>query len=196
MEPQEEFQGTFEKMAQEKLPPSYDEWMTPEWVISIAVQSMGNGRIDLDPCSTDFANELVQAKVFYDKEHDGLSQEWQGKRLFMNPPYSRGNIDKWVSKLLHHWYKADIEQAFVVTNNVTDTLWAHKMYEACTALCYPQGRIHFLGPDGEPVKQTRQGQCFWYFGDNPRDFRQACTAHGVVLQRMSYSHKRRLILGD
>lgn len=166
-------------------PTNRDEWMTPEWLLNIARDSMGGG-IEFDPCSTEIANRLVGANVYFTKEQDGLSQEWlPHARVFMNPPYSRGVIDAFVERLTDNWKSGLIDQAFVITNNVTDSTWAHRMFNECTSLCFLRGRVHFLGPDLRPIKQTRQGQCLWYFGANDRDFRELCQPHGVVLQRTS-----------
>ena len=58
-----------------------DEWYTPKEIIDAL------GEFDLDLCAP--ANPLWQtAKVMYNKNVDGLKQEWKG-RVWLNPPYSR-----------------------------------------------------------------------------------------------------------
>ena len=71
------------------------EWYTPPAVIK-AVRTV-LGEIDLDPASTAEANHIVGAKNFFTKDDDGLKHDWLGK-IFCNPPYSRGLIDKFVVK--------------------------------------------------------------------------------------------------
>jgi hypothetical protein len=44
---------------------------------------------------------------------DGLAQSWQG-RIFFNPPYSRGEIDKFVEKLLKETNVQDASVLLVV----------------------------------------------------------------------------------
>lgn len=167
-------------------PDDRDEWMTPTPIVALARDVLGE--IDFDPCSTPAANLRVRAQRYFTKADNALVRAWpHDQRIFMNPPYSRGVIDAFVSKLIDLACASRLRAAFVITNNVTDTRWAHLLYEHCTALCYPQGRIHFLGPDGNPVRQTRQGQCFWYFGEHKRLFREVMESQGVVLERISSS---------
>lgn len=62
-----------------------DEWYTPIEII----QSFGE--FDLDPCAP--MNPLWKtAKKMYNKEDDGLKQDWEG-RVWLNPPYSRPLIE-------------------------------------------------------------------------------------------------------
>lgn len=71
-----------------------DEWYTPKEIIDAL------GEFDLDPCAP--VNPLWQTgKVMYDKNADGLKQEWKG-RVWLNPPYSRPLIEKFISRMAEH----------------------------------------------------------------------------------------------
>lgn len=48
----------------------------------------------LDPCAT---KENAKCKKFFTKEQDGLLQNWDNERVFMNPPYGR-EIKHWIRK--------------------------------------------------------------------------------------------------
>lgn len=56
-------------------------WGTPPHVVDWARQIMGG--IDLDPCSSEFSNQTVQAQRIYTEA--GEKQPWTG-RIFVNPP--------------------------------------------------------------------------------------------------------------
>ena len=165
-------------------PVDKDEWMTPSDVIEFARTIMGE--IDFDPCSTEEANKRVLARQYFTKEDNALARDWPHyQRIFMNPPFSRGKMDRFVDKIVELEVRHKLQAAFVITNNSTETRWAQKLAQHCTAVHFPEGRIGFLGPDGTPVKNNNRGQAFWYFGGNKRLFRQTLEGYGVVLERIS-----------
>lgn len=156
------------------------EWYTPKIYIDAARKVMGG--IDLDPCSNDMANEIVQAKSYYTIEDDGLEYEWGG-RVWMNPPFQASLITKFVSKLCKHHTNGEISQAVLLTNNNTDTSWWHEAAELSAAICCTRGRVAFYNPDREIASPTN-GHTFLYFGDKWEKFFDVFTNLGVVLSCM------------
>lgn len=71
----------------------------------------------LDPCATD-ANHKCDR--YFTEADDGLTQSWDGERVFMNPPYGR-EIGHWVKKA------SEIKGGLVVclVPARTDTRWWH-----------------------------------------------------------------------
>ena len=51
-----------------------DEYYTPSHIIEAVRKVLGT--IDLDPCSTSFANTIVQASAIITKQEDGLTTKW------------------------------------------------------------------------------------------------------------------------
>jgi len=96
------------------------EWFTPKQYIDAVKEVMGD--IDLDPASCDEANAIVQAKQYFTKEENGLTQNWFG-RVFMNPPYSQGLVSKFANKLIEELTNGNTKEAIVLVNNATETEW-------------------------------------------------------------------------
>lgn len=69
-----------------------DLWSTPQDLFN---KLDGEFTFTLDPCCMP---ETAKCANYFTPDLDGLNQSWLGHRVFVNPPYSRGNIDKWVEK--------------------------------------------------------------------------------------------------
>lgn len=84
--------------------------------------------------------ENAKCATFYDKEADGLAQDWKGA-CWMNPPYGRG-IGAWVKKA----YDSAKQGATVVCllPARTDTAWWHD-YCAKGEVEFIRGRLKFGG---------------------------------------------------
>ena len=144
------------------------EWYTPPEVIRAVHETLGH--VDLDPASSSIANEIVRAKNFFSVDDDGLDRNWFG-RVYLNPPYSRGLIKKFVDKLLAEYNAGHVQSAVVLVNAQSDAKWFSSLAQACTGAIFTQGRIRFVQPDGTPSKHTPTcGQCFFYFGDDVEKF--------------------------
>jgi ParB family chromosome partitioning protein len=155
-----------------------NEWYTPSNLIECARSFMG--AIDLDPASSALANETVRALTWYGVEQDGLAQRWHG-RVWMNPPYARMLIDRFVDRLMECHLAGDVPEALILVNNATDTRWFHHLQSAphrhTLALSY---RVKFVSPEGRDPN-AMQGQVVVYLGSRRAEFALAFSAHGVVL---------------
>lgn len=69
---------------------------TPEWETPLHLFYDLNAEFDLnvDVCAT---KENSKKPIYWDKQIDGLAQNWKKKRCWMNPPYGR-EIGKWIEK--------------------------------------------------------------------------------------------------
>lgn len=150
-----------------------DEWYTPDYVLDLAREVLGN--IDLDPASCEIANARVKADKIFTADDNGLKQDWHGK-VWCNPPYSAALIKKFTQKVHDEYYKGNIEEAIILTNSGTDTQWNAPLSNGVQV--YTLGRISFLQPDGTEKGKGGRGQCFTYFGNNPHKFIEVFTRKG------------------
>lgn len=158
------------------------EWYTPQMYVAAARDVMGG--IDIDPCSCEDANKVVKATTFFDEQQDGFAQEWHG-RLYTNPPYGEGTIDKFSEKLLAEFYAQRVKQAIVLVNNCTETKWFQGLLRASSNVCFPMGRISFWSVD-RPSKNPLQGQAFLHFCFRAQDgtkFRRVFGQFGVCISK-------------
>ena len=141
-----------------------NEWYTPSEYIESARAVMGS--IDLDPASSDTANETVRAEKIYTYETNGLSHSWSGN-VWLNPPYSYELIVQFADKLIQELN--NINQAIVLVNNATETEWFNKLIVHASCVCFPRSRVKFYMPDGR-IGAPLQGQAILYFGTWTSEF--------------------------
>ena len=154
-----------------------NEWYTPPQFIEAALDVMG--AIDLDPASSDVANERVQASKIYTKDDSGLNAEWAG-RAWMNPPYSSDLIGKFCAKMAESYTDGGVIESITLVNNGTETAWFQGLAKAASAICFPSSRIKFLKPDGNPGAPL-QGQAIIYCGRSPKKFAKEFSTFGLVV---------------
>jgi len=154
------------------------EWYTPSKYVEAARQVLGE--IDLDPASSEVAQQVVQARHYWTVADDALAQpRWNG-RVFLNPPYVHPALSRFVERLVAEVQAGHVTAAILLTHNNTDTTWFHLAGAAASALCFPRGRIAFIDPHGDRCAPV-QGQCFFYFGPDSRAFHRHFQAIGLIL---------------
>lgn len=155
------------------------DWYTPPQFLEAARGVLG--KFDTDPASSETAQQLVKAKTYFTSENNGLEQKWRG-RVWMNPPYSNGLVEKFAEKLIDELNATRVNSAIVLVNNATETKWFQRLLEACDAVCFVRGRIKFLDSNLEPKKTPLQGQAFLYFGQQSSEFLRGFDGFGVCVR--------------
>lgn len=155
-----------QKIKQAKIPiqqnTGNNERYTPSEYIEAAREVMGS--IDLDPASSDLANETVKATTYYTQEQNGLEYEWFGN-IWLNPPYAKDLIGQFADKLA----ASAFNQAIILVHNATETKWFSRFISKASAIVFPTGRIDCKTPGDNP-NTPLQGSAFIYCGDNPQKF--------------------------
>lgn len=149
-----------------------NEWYTPLEYIEAARKAMGS--IDLDPASSEKANQIVKAKTYYTVETNGLDKTWEGN-VWLNPPYASDLIGKFVDKLASEC--DNYSQAIVLVNNATETEWFNKIVNLSSVVCFPRSRVKFYKPDGS-TGAPLQGQAVLYIGSHSKNFIEVFSSFG------------------
>jgi site-specific DNA-methyltransferase (adenine-specific) len=115
-----------------------DKWETP---LHIFDKLNAEFNFTLDPCC-----EVHTAKCgkYYTLEVNGLNQDWQGETVFVNPPYSNGNIDAWMEKCYDESLKPNTTVVALVAVS-TSARWFHEFILNKAELRFVERRIRFKG---------------------------------------------------
>ncbi|MBQ6503243.1 MAG: hypothetical protein IJI57_04955 [Flexilinea sp.] len=120
-----------------------DDWGTPKKLFEYLDKEW---HFELDPCAND-RNHLCEK--YYTKAEDGLSQDWEGKRVYMNPPYGR-ETGKWIEKA----YRESVKGASVVClipARPDTSYWHNWIFPYASKIQFIQGRLHYSdGKEGCP----------------------------------------------
>ena len=107
-----------------------DEQETPQWLFD-KLNAQFNFKFDV--CAN---QNNATCKTYFDKETDGLSQEWTGA-CWMNPPYGR-KIGAWMKKAM----EAEATVVCLVPSR-TDTKWWHEYAMKASEIRFIKGRLKF-----------------------------------------------------
>lgn len=96
----------------------------------------------LDPCALP---TNAKCETYFTPEQDGLMQNWQGHRVFCNPPYGRA-IAAWVRKCYEESRKPDTVVVMLIPAR-TDTSYFHDYIYHKADLRFIRGRLKFGNAD-------------------------------------------------
>lgn len=129
-----------------------DEWCTPQWLFDLLDREF---HFDCDAAATPenslCHNYLLRALIIDDwvDETDRV--------FFLNPPYSAGNIDRFMAKALEESEKGAVVVCLVPC--ATDTAWWHNYVMRAQEIRFIRGRVRFVGYD-EQGKQIKNSPTF------------------------------------
>jgi len=130
----------------------HDEWLTPPEIVGVL------GPFDLDPCSP-VVRPWDTAGKHYSREHDGLTQPWEG-RVWLNPPFGREAV-KWLRKMVSHGNGIALIPARTETAMFYECVW-----NVASAVCFIRGRPHFHYVDGRRAAANSGAPiCLVAYGD-------------------------------
>lgn len=133
-----------------------DEWYTPKELIEVL------GEFDTDPCAP-ITPLWPTAKVMYNKEVDGLKQEWKG-RVWLNPPYSRPLIEQFVKRMAEH-----SNGIALLFNRCDSKMFQDIIFPNASGMKFLKNRVRFYRPDGTRGNSPGCGSLLIAFGDENAD---------------------------
>jgi ParB family chromosome partitioning protein len=170
------------------------QWETPDEYLDAARELMG--AIDIDPCTTERAQERIMATVYYTKETNGLDKPWLG-RLWLNAPYDAGIIEQFMDRAIEQYLIGNILEGLILTHtNNTHYEYFQKVLKECAAACFVRDYIHWtsghvqeeekineMGINWHP-EYTKHGNAVLYLGVRPYNFKKVFSKFGVCLCQM------------
>lgn len=122
-------------MNKQLLSSKSNEWETPK---DLFKELNDEFSFTLDPCCT---HENHTCPKYYTVEDDGLSKDWQGNIVFMNPPYGRA-IGQWMAKAYEESLKGTTVVCLIPSR--TDTKYWHEYCMKASEIRYIRGRLRFI----------------------------------------------------
>lgn len=146
-----------------------DEWYTPKEIIDSL------GEFDLDPCAPE-KPLWPTATVMWNKHDDGLSRDWDG-RVWLNPPYSRPLIERFVRKMAEHG------NGIALLFNRCDNVMFHDIiFPTATAIKFLRKRIRFYRPDGSQGASPGCGSVLIAWGEDNATAIRNCKLDGKYIR--------------
>jgi hypothetical protein len=124
-------------------------WITPKWIIDAL------GPFDLDPAAASPRPWNCATKNY---DRNGLMVPWIG-RVWLNPPFDRYEVGKWISRLAEHG------QGTALLHARTEAEWFEPVWRKARAILFLADRLYFHYPDGKRA-QANSGApaCLIAFG--------------------------------
>ena len=158
------------------------EWYTPKRYVESVREVFGE--IDLDPATSDIANQTVQANQIFTVKEDGLLQNWSG-RVFLSPPYgfreNESNQKLWSAKLIDEFQSGGVGEAILLANAMTASKWFQPLWDY--TLCFTDHQICFYRPDGSVGNQPTHASVFVYLGQNRDRFANVFSEFGCIVEK-------------
>lgn len=152
------------------------EWYTPARYVEAAREVMGG--IDLDPASSELANQTVRATLYFDSHLDGLMEPWLG-RVWLNPPYGKGS-GLFTTKLVTEYAAGNVTAGILLLNAYGfDSDWFQPLWD--WPICFTDHRITFWSPQRE-TGGPANANIFVYLGPDDRRFAEVFRQFGRVVR--------------
>jgi hypothetical protein len=149
-----------------------DEWYTPKEIVDTL------GEFELDPCAAAAEFRLWDtAKEHITKEQNGLTYDWGGRRIWLNPPYSQPLLTQFVKKMVEN-----DNGIALLFNRCDNTMFHDLIFPNATAILFMRRRIKFYKPDGTRGDSPGCGSILIAFNDNNARILEKCGIEGKFIK--------------
>jgi phage N-6-adenine-methyltransferase len=105
------------------------------------------GDVDLDPCANEHSPVVAQRRILLSEGGDGLAEDWSGRLVFVNPPFSE--LLRWLRRAHEQWQVGHVETVVCLVPVRTDSAWFHDALSADADIYLLKGRVRFLDSAGK-----------------------------------------------
>ncbi|RDC61360.1 hypothetical protein HME9302_02582 [Alteripontixanthobacter maritimus] len=105
------------------------------------------GQIDLDPCANDLSTVKACRRILLSEGGDGLAACWNGRFVFVNPPFSA--IVAWLEYAHAQWRAGHAETIACLVPIRTDHRFFHDTLRHQADIFIVRGRVGFETPSGK-----------------------------------------------
>src|SRR5262249_883607 len=144
--------------------------ITPRWIIDRL------GPFDLDPAAAD-PRPWDCARISW--ASGSLERDWPRELfIFLNPPFNRYEVAKWIAKLAQHG------NGVALLHARCETEWFEPIWQRAAAILFMADRIKFCRPDGteQPANSGAPAVCA-AFGDQAVLRLHRCGIAGALVTR-------------
>lgn len=128
-----------------------DSRFTPAAFVDII--EMVWGQIDLDPCGHAESPVRAVRRVLLSDGGDGLRDEWSGRFVYVNPPFS--SMTSWLRRADEMWSSGKVGKVVALVPARTDSAYFHdRLAEVCD-IGFLRGRMQFARASGRSDKANR-----------------------------------------
>lgn len=167
----------------------WPHWTTPRSLIDALTRHLGP--IGLDPCSNQASEVDAYAALdcVADGLDDGIEADWleiePGHLVYVNPPYARGELARWMAKCSTEAARGVEIVALVPAS--TGANWFHRALDSAQALALWRGRLQFGNPPpGKSGGNSSIESALIYWGPRAHLFEAALEGAARVLRLSHY----------
>jgi hypothetical protein len=131
---------------------------TPRHIATALFETFGT--FDLDPAAP-IGDMHIKAHHRFTNTHDddGLALPWNHLKVFVNPPFGRGQLRKWLKKIVDEWEARNMQQLVVLTKFGVDSAGYRRIKASGAVVMLDIGQVQFGGY--KAPSPWSNGFCLW-----------------------------------